>query len=254
MIKQKASLGEFWVLFLLLFIAAGLEWIISQASWIKMSVFQKLALTLTLLFPYSGIYTAQELSTDLNRSGLDWNASQATQPARTTKAQTIVNKAAFDLVRGEEGVRVGAAKLLGKYPGNESSFVLVGALDDQSALVRRKDSGFMQEHASNGFPLFDRSMVEKVFSRIADIDVEVRREVSAMIPRLVSGLLRAKMETVEINGRKIYRSVPATLRPDLYALTLKALLDEDAIVRQNLLKYHRYLRVSMPVLTFGEVI
>ena len=226
----------------------------SQASWIKMSVFQKLALTLTLLFPYSGIYTfAQELSTDLNRSGLDWNASQATQPARTTKAQTI-NKAAFDLVRGEEGVRVGAAKLLGKYPGNESSFVLVGALDDQSALVRRAIVVSLAEHASNGFPLFDRSMVEKVFSRIADIDVEVRREVSAMIPRLVSGLLRAKMETVEINGRKIYRSVPSTLRPDLYALTLKALLDEDAIVRQNLLKYHRYLRVSMPVLTFEKLL
>ena len=34
-IKQKASLGEFWVLFLLLFIAAGLEWIIRRQAGLR---------------------------------------------------------------------------------------------------------------------------------------------------------------------------------------------------------------------------
>ena len=32
---------------------------------------------------------------------------------------------------------MGAAKLLGKYPGSSSLILLVGALDDDSALVRR---------------------------------------------------------------------------------------------------------------------
>ena len=59
---------------------------------------------------------------------------------------------------------------------------------------------------------------------------------------------------VEINGRKVYRSVPGSLRPDLYALAQNSLLDEDAIVRQNLLKYYQYLRVSMPVLTLEKLL
>jgi hypothetical protein len=144
--------------------------------------------------------------------------------------------------------------LLGKYPGTTSSILLVGALDDSSALVRRASIVSLAEHSSNGYPLFDRSLLEKVFSKIADQDVEVRREVSAMIPRLVGGLMRAKMEMIEINGRKVYQNLPASLRPDLYALALEALLDEDAIVRQNLLKYYQYLRISMPVSTFLKLL
>ena len=183
----------------------------------------------------------------------DQNDSGPIPPVRTSQSQTI-QKAGEDLRQGEEGVRIGAAKLLGKYPGTTSSILLVGALDDSSALVRRASIVSLAEHSSNGYPLFDRSLLEKVFSKIADQDVEVRREVSAMIPRLVGGLMRAKMEMIEINGRKVYQSLPASLRPDLYTLALEALLDEDAIVRQNLLKYYQYLRISMPVSTFVKLL
>ena len=198
--------------------------------------------------PLNGIPLAVE------KAGLkDQNDSGPIPPVRTSQSQTI-QKAGEDLRQGEEGVRIGAAKLLGKYPGTTSSILLVGALDDSSALVRRASIVSLAEHSSNGYPLFDRSLLEKVFSKIADQDVEVRREVSAMIPRLVGGLMRAKMEMIEINGRKVYQSLPASLRPDLYALALEALLDEDAIVRQNLLKYYQYLRISMPVSTFVKLL
>ncbi|MEC8355689.1 MAG: hypothetical protein VXZ37_03645, partial [Verrucomicrobiota bacterium] len=183
----------------------------------------------------------------------DQNISGPIAPVRTSQSQTI-QKAGEDLRQGVEGVRIGAAKLLGKYPGTTSSILLVAALDDSSALVRRASMVSLAEHSSNGYPLFDRSLLEKVFSKIADQDVEVRREVSAMIPSLVGGLMRPKMEMIEINGRKVYQSLPPSLRPDLYALALEALLDEDAIVRQNLLKYYQYLRISIPVLTFEKLL
>ena len=231
-----------------------------EAGWTKVSykvnIFTLFLLTCLLAVlgqalgdqPLNGIPLAVE------KAGLkDQNDSGRIPPVRTSQSQTI-QKAGEDLRQGEEGVRIGAAKLLGKYPGTTSSILLVGALDDSSALVRRASIVSLAEHSSNGYPLFDRSLLEKVFSKIADQDVEVRREVSAMIPRLVGGLMRAKMEMIEINGRKVYQSLPASLRPDLYTLALEALLDEDAIVRQNLLKYYQYLRISMPVSTFVKLL
>ena len=96
----------------------------------------------------------------------------------------------MDLRHGEQGQRVGAAKLLGKYPGSLSSSSLIGALDDQSALVRRSAMVSISEHFLNGYPVYDKSLVEKIFSKLGDPDVEVRREVSTLIPRLVSPMMR----------------------------------------------------------------
>ena len=66
--------------------------------------------------------------------------------------------------------------------------------------------------------------------------------------------MRGGMEVVEINGRKVYRSVPSNLRPDLYQLAIQAFSDEDAIVRQNILKYHQYVRVSLPASTLVNLL
>ncbi len=185
----------------------------------------------------------------------DANASidKPVQAPRSSQSETIL-RAAKDLGHVEVGRRVGAAKLLGKYPGSQSAFLLVAALDDQSPLVRRSVMVSLAEHASNGYPLYDKSLVEKVYSKLGDSDVEVRREVSTMIPRLVSGLRRSGVEVVEINGRKIFRSVPPTVRADLLQITQKAFLDSDAIVRQNVLKYHIYLGVPLPVTTLVQLL
>ena len=140
----------------------------------------------------------------------DANAStdKPVQAPRSSQSETIL-RAAKDLDHLEVGRRVGAAKLLGKYPGSQSAFILVAALDDPSPLVRRSVMVSLAEHASNGYPLYDKSLVEKVYSKLGDTGAEVRREVSTMIPRLVSGLRRSGVEVVEINGRKIFSVRPA---------------------------------------------
>lgn len=149
------------------------------------------------------------------------------------------------LLSSSESDRVGAAKLLGKYTVRTSSLLLVGALDDPSNLVRRAALVSLVEHYNSGQIIYEPALVEKIFSRIGDTDVEVRREVSALIPRLVPGLLQSGMEKLQINGRVVYRSRPGTLRPDLEELTQSAFLDSDSVVRQNLLKNHFSLRVQI---------
>ena len=228
-----------------------------EASRIKM----KLAFVKILFFAGSNLYLFGQVPNDVDilapagvpaGEQLEENASEPKQ-VRSSQAETV-RKAGEDLRFGEEGTRVGAAKLLGKYPGSLSATMLVGALDDQSPLVRRASMVSLSEHANNGYPLYDKTLVEKVFSKLGDPDVEVRREVTTLIPRIVSGLMRGGMEVVEINGRKVYRSVPSNLRPDLYQLAIRAFSDEDAIVRQNLLKYHQYIRVSLPASTLVNLL
>lgn len=228
-----------------------------EASRIKM----KQAFVKILFFAGSNLYLFGQVPNDVDilapagvpaAGQLEENAS-APKQVRSSQAETV-RKAGEDVRFGEEGARVGAAKLLGKYPGSLSATMLVGALDDQSPLVRRASMVSLSEHANNGYPLYDKTLVEKVFSKLGDPDVEVRREVTTLIPRIVSGLMRGGMEVVEINGRKVYRSVPSNLRPDLYQLAIRAFSDEDAIVRQNILKYHQYIRVSLPASTLVNLL
>lgn len=221
----------------------------------------KQAFVKILFFAGSNLYLFGQVPNDVDilaptgvpaAGQLEENAS-APKQVRSSQAETV-RKAGEDVRFGEEGARVGAAKLLGKYPGSLSATMLVGALDDQSPLVRRASMVSLSEHANNGYPLYDKTLVEKVFSKMGDPDVEVRREVTTLIPRIVSGLMRGGMEVVEINGRKVYRSVPSNLRPDLYQLAIRAFSDEDAIVRQNILKYHQYIRVSLPASTLVNLL
>ena len=226
----------------------------SQADWIKMKanlIFVGIIFLNGIVYGQippagiSGTLPVEEIT--------ESNGTLPIVPRRSSQTETI-KKAEYDLRHGEEGGRVGAAKLLGKYRNSMTTSILVGALDDQSAFVRRASIVSLSEHFLNGFPLLDKSLFEKIFSKLGDPDVEVRREVSTLIPRLVSTLMRGGVARVVINGRSVYRSVPASLRPDLLTLTQKAFLDEDAIVRQNILKYHSYLRVPLPPLTLEKLL
>ena len=83
-------------------------------------------------------------------------------PRRSTESETI-ERAGEDLKNQEIGRRVGAAKLLGKYRNSRTSLLLVSALDDQSPLVRRAAMVSLAEHASNGFMVYNKSLVEKIY-------------------------------------------------------------------------------------------
>lgn len=184
------------------------------------------------------------------------NATSDKQPSERPRSSMLetIGRAGMDLRNEEVGRRVGAAKLLGKYRSTQSIVLLIGALDDESHLVRRSAMVSLAEQFSNGFPIYQKPLVEKIYSKLGDPDVEVRREVSTMIPSLVSGMRRSGVEVVEINGRRVFRSAPSTIRPDLLQITLKAFLDPDAIVRQNVLKYHIYLGVSLPMSTLEKLL
>ena len=185
---------------------------------------------------------ADSLQIENNRSGVPKVQSRST-------IDKTLEMASRKLQSKVESDRISAAKLLGKYTIRNSSLLLIGSLNDSSALVRRAVLVSLVEHYNNGQIIYEPALVEKIYSRLGDPDVEVRREVSALIPRLVPGLLQSGMEKFEINGRVVYRSRPGKLRPDLEKLTLSAFLDTDSVVRQNLLRNHFSLRVQIPPAT-----
>ena len=174
-------------------------------------------------------------------------------PTRSTIDGTL-NQAARKIKSNKLQERVGAAKLLGKYPGTQAGLLLIGALDDTSELVRRAALVSLVEHFNNGSPVYEQALAEKIFSKLADPDVEVRREVSALIPRLVPGLMRSGMERIQVNGRTVFRSIPGRLRGDLQRVVENGLLDPDSIVRQNILKHHYSLRIQINPQTFGQLL
>ncbi|MEL0099789.1 MAG: hypothetical protein VW907_09560 [Opitutae bacterium] len=174
-------------------------------------------------------------------------------PQRATVDNTL-EEAARKLRSEKEQERVGAAKLLGKYAGPQAGLLLIGALNDSSELVRRAALVSLVEHFNNGSPIYEQPLAEKIFSMIGDPDVEVRRETSALIPRLIPGLVRSGMQRTQIGGRTVFQSVPGRLREDLKLLAEKALLDTDSIVRQNVLRNHYPLRFQIHPITFGKLL
>jgi hypothetical protein len=229
-----------------------------EAGWFKMMV--KLLILFTFVFgiglngqiPVPGAQLGTKIIDGVDI--LDENSSSIPILVKRSSEEETIERARVDLKNREVGRRVGAAKLLGKYRSTTTSMLLISALDDSSALVRRAVMVSLAEHASNGFYIYDKTLVEKIYSKLGDPDVEVRREVSTMIPRMITGMMRSRMEVIEINGRKVYRSAPSKMRPDLYKMTQDAFLDKDAIVRQNVLKYHSYLKVSLPLLTLEKLL
>ena len=180
--------------------------------------------------------------------------AQLPGPPKRASVGGTLEDAARKLKSEKVQERIGAAKLLGKYAGRPGGLLLVGALDDESELVRRAVMVSLVEHFNNGSPLYDQPLAEKIFSMIGDPDVEVRRETSALIPRLVPGLMRSGMERIQVNGRTVFRSISGRLREDLKHKAQQALLDPDSIVRQNVLKHHYTLRFQILPQTFGKLL
>ena len=198
-------------------------------------------LLLSLLAPFC---FAESPVLPLANEPAEQNQSSPLPPPRSNLEKTL-DEAEKKLKSSIEGDRLAAAKLLGKYPNARGTYLLLVGLDDDSALVRRASIVSLIEHFDSGQPMYDRALTEKIFSKVGDPDVEVRREVSAMIPRLSIGLMRSGVERTVVNGRMVFRSVPANLREDLFKLAVDALLDVDSIVRQNMLKYYSNLRLPI---------
>jgi HEAT repeat protein len=184
-------------------------------------------------------------------------------PERASQTETI-ERAGRDLRDPKEEVRLGAAKLLGKYKTLRSMTLLAGSpagasgtawgLNDPSVRVRRAVVVSFSEFLMSGIYANNRSLLERFLEKLADPDIEVRRQVSEMLPGLGSGLFRSNYQVVEINGQRVFRSTPYALPPKLATIVQRAFQDEDPIVRQTMLKYFYVLRIPLPPLTLERLL
>ena len=176
-----------------------------KAGWFKMIV-KLLVLFLFVLgvslkgqIPISSVQSEAKIGDGADI--LEGNSSSILIPAKRSSEEETIARAREDLKNNEVGRRVGAAKLLGKYRSKTTSMLLISALDDTSALVRRAVMVSLAEHASNGFYIYDKILVEKIYSKLGDSDVEVRREVSTMIPRMITGMMRSGMVRSSLSSK-----------------------------------------------------
>lgn len=164
------------------------------------------------------------------------------EPRLTQQEQETINRALEDLKSDNPEIRAGAAMLLGKYPANQAKKAVVKALDDPSPRVRRAALVAIAEWR-HGISV---EAVEPILSHIADEDVEVRRQVSSMIPQMMSIFRTARMIRPDFNQQ--------SLNPRIRQALLKAYQDEDAVVRHNVLIAHQEMNIHPPAEVFIELL
>jgi HEAT repeat protein len=164
------------------------------------------------------------------------------QKAQEALLRTL-SQAQADLHSPDEDLRASAAKLLGKYKLSQAGDILLTALDDASVKVRRAAVHSLLESQS----LYSQDKVEKLFAKIGDQDVEIRREISAAIPILRSRLFVNRTVFIpQPGGGTRTQTIPYRLPPPLQKAVMGRLQDPDAIVRLNTLKYYLYLNLPIP--------
>ncbi|WP_309400505.1 HEAT repeat domain-containing protein [Cerasicoccus maritimus] len=155
-------------------------------------------------------------------------------PRLSQQERETITRAIRDLESDNVELRAGAAMLLGKYHAPEAKQAVIDALNDPSARVRRAALVSVAEWR-HGLPVDD---VEPILLHIADVDVEVRRMVSSMIPQMMSIWRTARMIRPEMRNREINPQVRGALRG--------AFSDEDAVVRRNMLINFNNLSITLP--------
>ncbi len=159
------------------------------------------------------------------------------EPKLTPEEQATIDRALEDLQSSNSEFRAGAVMLLGKYENRQARQAVIRALDDPSVRVRRAALVSIMEWNRAAPP----EAVVPVLRLIGDEDVELRRTASAAIQPMMT--VRRTMELLR----------PGTtldLPPDVQQILMDAYLDEDVIVRRNLLTNYFYLNLPVPGETF----
>lgn len=157
-------------------------------------------------------------------------------PVRPGEENTI-RKALEDMRSEEAAIRVGAAMLLGKYPNPLAQQGLIQALNDPDVRVRR----------AAVVSLTDRTFLQigydpyPVLRLLNDPDVEIRRNVSYNLSTLLSYVPRIRFNQ-GITGLGIIEGLP----DDIVDAVMGAFMDEDAIVRRNMIESFERLRQPIP--------
>ena len=154
--------------------------------------------------------------------------------SQLTHEETI-QKALNDLSSSNVDTRVGSIMLLGKYEDPKALEGVVRGLTDEHVRVRRSALVSLIEAQSSMPP----TAVERILLMINDDDEEIRRMVSSSLALLVN------LWNTYHRGNQL---IP--IRPTLPLIVrqrfIAAFLDDEVVVRRNMLTYYFYLSIQLP--------
>jgi HEAT repeat protein len=162
--------------------------------------------------------------------------------SQLSHSETIA-RALSDLESSNVDTRVGSIMLLGKY---EDPFALNGVvrgLSDPHVRVRRAALVSLIEIQSAMPP----QAVEKIMLLLNDDDGEIRRMVSSSLAMLVN------LWNSYNRGNQLIPIPPALPLP-VRQRFINAFLDEDVVVRRNMLSYYFFLGIQLPETILGSLL
>lgn len=167
-------------------------------------------------------------------SFLNAQESATAEGGQLTHEETIT-RALTDLSSGNVDTRVGSIMLLGKYEDPKALNGVVLGLSDSHVRVRRAALVSLVEIQASMPP----HAVEPIMLLLNDDDAEIRRMVSSSLAMLIN------LWNSYNRGNQLIPIRP-TLPLQVRQRFINAFLDEDVIVRRNMLNYYFYLGIQLP--------
>ncbi|MGE9292754.1 MAG: HEAT repeat domain-containing protein [Puniceicoccales bacterium] len=183
---------------------------------------------------------ALPLSAQNRPSGIPRNLfppSLMPEPRLSPEEKATIERALEDLRSDNSEYRAGAVMLLGKYDSAQAREAVIKALEDPSTRVRRAAMVSVMEW-NRAAPA---TAIVPVLRLVGDEDVELRRSASTAIQPMIA--IRAATEALRPGVRVV-------IPDDVRQILIDAYLDEDVIVRRNMLTNHFYLNLPVPGETF----
>ncbi|MDA0349531.1 MAG: HEAT repeat domain-containing protein [Verrucomicrobia bacterium] len=152
----------------------------------------------------------------------------------STRAETI-DRALNDLGSNNVDTRVGSIMLLSKYQDQRALNGVAQGLRDPHVRVRRAALVSMIEIQASMPP----QAVEPIIMLLGDEDAEIRRMVSSSLGMMIN-LWNTYNRGIQLIP--VPQSMPLAIRQRF----LNAFLDEDVVVRRNMLSYYFFLGIQLP--------
>lgn len=164
------------------------------------------------------------------------------QAQLTPDERATIQRCLKDLQSPESETRAGAVMILGKYDHPLARQPIINALSDPSPRVRRTALVSVAEWNRNT----PYAAVEPALRLIDDEDVEIRRMASGTL----GILLNVRQTYLLIRPQDTDPQLPSDIRSKLTG----AFLDDDPVVRRNLIRNYENLRLPLPEATWQTLL
>ena len=168
-------------------------------------------------------------------SSLSGQAATNEAPSESSTRAETIERALNDLGSNNVDTRVGSIMLLSKYQDQQALNGVVQGLRDPHVRVRRAALVSMIELQASMPP----QAVEPILMLLGGDDAEIRRMVSSSL-----GLLINLWNTYNRGNQLI--PVPQSMPLAIRQRFMNAFLDEDVVVRRNMLSYYFFLGIQLP--------